>query len=158
MKKCSTCGRNLSEDSFEILPKKGNKYLRSVCRTCRYSTRNKQKSASPEAYMKHLYTQLKSSRRKSKLEWALEFEDVIQLWYEQEGKCALSGMFMTWQKDGSGKKELNISIDRIDPHIGYILGNIQLVTTRVNILKHSLTEDELYWWCKNIVVNKEKFE
>ena len=65
---------------------------------------------------------------------------------------------MTWQKDGSGKKELNISIDRIDPHIGYILGNIQLVTTRVNILKHSLTEDELYWWCKNIVVNKELFE
>jgi len=62
---------------------------------------------------------------------------------------------MTWQKDGGGRKELNASIDRIDPHNGYLPNNVQLVCSRVNILKHNLTEDELYWWCKNIITLKE---
>ena len=36
-----------------------------------------------------------------------------------------------------------------------IPNNIQLVCSRVNILKHSLSEDLLYWWCKNIIEYKE---
>ena len=64
---------------------------------------------------------------------------------------------MTWAKDGSGRKELIISIVRIDPNIGYIPSNMQLVCGRVNILKHNLPEEELYWWCKNIVTKKEDF-
>ena len=52
---------------------------------------------------------------------------------KQKGRCALSGMLMTYAKDGTGKKEFNISIDRIHPHRGYIASNMQLVCHRVNI-------------------------
>ena len=66
----------------------------------------------------------------------------------------ISGIFMTWHA-GEGRQDLNASIDRKDPNKGYIIGNVQLVTQRVNTIKHTLGEGELYWWCKNIIHNKE---
>ena len=62
---------------------------------------------------------------------------------------------MTFHKDGSGRRDLNVSIDRIDPDVEYLVTNIQLVCNRVNTMKHTMKEDELYWWAKNIVECKE---
>ena len=44
-----------------------------------------------------------------------------------------------------------------DPQGPYTIVNVQLVCHRVNLIKHTMPEDELYWWCKNIVTNKEKY-
>ena len=54
-----------------------------------------------------------------------------------------------------GRRDLNVSIDRIDPDIDYLVTNIQLVCLRANTMKHTMKEDELYWWAKNIVECKE---
>ena len=62
----------------------------------------------------------------------------------------MSGVYFTHHKDGSGNKEFNASIDRIDPGGNYTKNNVQLVAYRVNMLKHTLTEDMFYWWIKNI--------
>ena len=120
--------------------------------------RRKAASATPQAYLTRLFGQLKHARTKKekvKVGWDIELEDVLELWDKQEGKCALTGLFMTYHKDGSGKKDLNASIDRINPDIEYLVTNIQLVCSRANTLKHNLREDELYWWAKNIVEFKE---
>jgi hypothetical protein len=63
---------------------------------------------------------------------------------------------MTHYRDGNGKKDLNVTIDRIDPEEWYVRYNIQLVCQRANIIKHTLSEDMLLWWCENIVRNKKK--
>ena len=42
-------------------------------------------------------------------------------------------------------------MDRINPDLGYVHGNVQLVAYRINIMKHTLSEDQLYWWVKNLV-------
>jgi hypothetical protein len=57
---------------------------------------------------------------------------------------------LTHHVDGSGHKDFNASIDRIDSQLGYVPGNIQLVALRVNILKQTLSTDMLYWWVKTI--------
>lgn len=57
---------------------------------------------------------------------------------------------MTHHHDGSGLKDFNASIDRIDNQLGYIPGNVQLVAYRTNILKQTLSTDMLYWWVKTI--------
>jgi hypothetical protein len=154
MKTCADCHQKLDDSEFEIVHIKGN-YSRTICRSCRQQKINRKKSSSPERYIRHLHTQAKSARKHSGKEWKISPDDLLRRWEEQEGRCALSGVFMTWTKDGNGKKEMNISIDRIHPHIGYIPSNVQLVCNRINILKHNLTEDELYWWCKNIITIKE---
>ena len=103
--------------------------------------------------MNSLY--LLTNKNNKEVIWDIEPEDLIEVWDRQKGNCALTDLYMTYHKDGHGKKDLNASIDRIDPTIWYIPSNIQLVCSRVNILKHNLSEDLLYWWCKNIVEFKE---
>nr|QBK92570.1 MAG: hypothetical protein LCPAC401_02080 [Pithovirus LCPAC401] len=44
----------------------------------------------------------------------------------------------------------NISLDRIDSDIGYIKGNIQLVTIGYNLIKGSLKEELLFDICRKI--------
>ena len=64
-------------------------------------------------------------------------------------------MHMTWQK-GNGSVHYSASIDRKNNDLGYIVGNIQLVCSMVNRMKHTLNDSELYWWAKNIVDYREK--
>tara|TARA_B100000212_G_scaffold193853_1_gene146198 strand:- start:1330 stop:1812 length:483 start_codon:yes stop_codon:yes gene_type:complete len=156
-RKCLGCSKTFPLTSFEAKNSKGVFY-RNTCPSCRRVVQNRKKSKTPEAYLKNLYSHLKSSRTKDHPEvvWDIEVEDLVAIWEAQAGRCALTGLIMTYHKDGQGKKDLNVSIDRIDPNIWYIPNNIQLVCSRVNILKHSLSEDLLYWWCKNIVEYKEK--
>jgi hypothetical protein len=57
---------------------------------------------------------------------------------------------LTHHLDGSGRKDFNASIDRIDSQMGYVPGNVQLVAGRVNLMKGTLGVDMLYWWVKTI--------
>ena len=156
-RKCTSCKKEFPLKDFGIRNDRGTVYSRK-CRPCVDIARRKAASATPQTYLTRLFGQLKHARTKKekvKVGWDIKLEDVLELWDKQEGKCALTGLFMTYHKDGSGRKDLNASIDRINPEIEYLVTNIQLVCSRANTLKHNLREDELYWWAKNIVEFKE---
>ena len=153
-KTCKDCKKTLPIDNFEILESRygnGKIYRRSVCRPCKTNNKAKQISSSPEAYLKTLSIQLRSSRRKGNIVFEVTDAEIISLWAKQNGRCALSGVPMTYQRGhGVGKKDFNASIDRINPMADYTIDNIQLVTTRVNLMKHTLGEDMLMWWIRTI--------
>lgn len=127
--------------------------MRGVCRPCKLLMRNVSISNCPETFLRHLYSHLKRSRQDCG--WHLTPEDLLEVWVEQGGKCALSGVVMTWKK-GEGGSEYNVSIDRIVTDGPYTRANVQLVCYRINMMKHVLSDNELYWWCKNVVDFKEK--
>lgn len=158
-KTCSVCRKSKPMEQFEpkVRPT-GTVSYRKTCRSCYQKKRYQNVTQDPYKFLALIFTQLKSSRKKKRpdLKWNITLDDVIDVWDEQEGRCALSGVLMTHAKDGQGKKELNASLDRILPHEGYVVGNIQLVTHRVNIMKHNLSEDMFFWWCKNIIDFKSK--
>ena len=143
-KTCITCNRSLSKTEYTK--------NRNVCKRCTSFQRNVARNHTPESYITIVYNKLKSAR--VDMEWDIDLDHIKILWQKQDGRCALSGVFMTWQ-GGEGRQDLNTSIDRKDPTKGYIIGNVQLVTQRINIMKHTLGEGELYWWCKNVVHNKD---
>lgn len=145
-KSCTRCRQSLPIDSFEEV-KPG--VHRSMCRQCRCSTNRENKSAGFLPYLKLVISSLRSSRRNTH-EFLIDAEYLAELWEKQNGRCAVSGVVLTHHNDGSGRKEFNASIDRIDSTQGYIPGNVQLVAYRVNVLKHSLSTDMLYWWVKTI--------
>ena len=145
-KTCKNCKRDLPEDQFEKFNKGGE---RAICNACKASARNKTYSASYEHYLRRLCSKLKYSRKETH-DWQLTPEDLIELWEQQSGKCALSGVNMTHHVDGSGHKEFNASIDRINTDSGYCPQNIQLVAYRINIMRHTLPLDMFWWWVKNI--------
>ena len=152
---CAKCKRELPTKEYHST-NVGN--LRRACKRCESAQRTTRSGTSPYAYLKILFSKLKYARAQEPepLTWDLELEQLYLLWDGQEGQCALSGVYLTWQT-GEGIQDFNVSIDRKDPKKGYIPENIQLVAYRVNVMKHVLGESEFYWWCKNIVTKKEQF-
>jgi hypothetical protein len=148
---CTSCNKVKLLSQFETF-KEGQ--VRGICQQCVTLQRARKTSATPESYLRVLNVQLKSQRLKQDIEYGITTEDVIDMWEMQGGKCALSGMLMTHQRDGTygdrKKKEFNASIDRINPQGPYVRENVQLVAARVNTMKHTLGEDMFMWWVKNI--------
>jgi len=75
----------------------------------------------------------------------MEVEDWLAIYDAQDGKCALSGIEMTFTYDknhpttnaGAKKRKwpYNISPDQIDAGKGYVRGNVQFVCAQVNMMK-----------------------
>jgi hypothetical protein len=143
---CASCNRALESQHF----RKG----RTTCMACKAKQLEERISRSSENYLRNLHSQSKSAvkcgKRADHVEWHIEPEDLVALWEKQKGKCAVSGVFLTHHKDGSGRKDYNASIDRISCERGYTPQNVQLVAYRINIMKHTLSEDMFYWWIKTI--------
>jgi hypothetical protein len=154
---CTSCNKVKLLSQFETF-KEGQ--VRGICQQCVTLQRARKTSATPESYLRVLNVQLKSQRLKQDIQYDLTTEDLIDLWEMQGGKCALSGVLMTHQRDGTygdrKKKEFNASIDRINPQGPYVRENVQLVAARVNTMKHTLGEDMFMWWVKNIYETRIK--
>ena len=108
--------------------------------------------------MRGTLAKAKYAAKKRGLAFEIDIDKVMQIWEEQRGRCALSGVLMQAAKDGKGRrgKDLNVSLDRIDQEKGYLYSprNVQLVCLRVNFMKHTMEESDLFWWCQNIVDHK----
>ena len=81
----------------------------------------------------------------------LVLDDVINLFDEQNGFCAVSGVVMTFHPEASQSRGTNASIDRIDNDGGYTKDNVRLVCSRVNYMRGNQTDGDLYWWAKTVV-------
>ena len=103
---------------------------------------------------------LKLANRKTKRRYErdnLTIEDLEILYKKQNGLCAISGVPMSYYHQVGIKGHVpdecltNISIDRIDNNLGYELSNIQLVCYIVNVMKSTMTSNQLEWWCEQII-------
>lgn len=98
----------------------------------------------------------KIKNKYNKLPFDIDKQYLIDLYYKQEGKCAISKIEMThFSGKNTGQHYNNISVDRIIPNKGYTKENIQLVCTIINIMKHTLTMNELKEYCTLILQKNE---
>lgn len=83
-------------------------------------------------------------RRKDKGECDLTKEYLIQLWEQQGGKCTYIGNQLVLPNSKGIKEDPRMlaSIDRIDPNIGYIQGNVQFISACMNYMKHQMSHEE----------------
>ena len=152
---CSCCRKTKFIGHFEKL----ERGYRSICSSCKTAQRAVATSVTPEAYLKRLHKELQHTRKNSGFNFALSYEDVLDIWTRQDGRCALSGVVLTHHRGGqvgNTKRDFNASIDRIDPTEGYVPFNVQLVANRVNTMKHTLGEDMFLWWIRTIYDHKTK--
>jgi hypothetical protein len=56
-----------------------------------------------------------------------------------------------------GKIRTNASIDKINPSLGYVKNNVQLVCNTINMMKSDMSIDELLKFCK-LIINNNKDE
>lgn len=70
---------------------------------------------------------------KQGLQFDIDTDFMLDLWKDQDGKCALSGRTFTLDYNENGGPHQNgPSIDKIVPELGYIRGNVRFVTYHVN--------------------------
>lgn len=96
-----------------------------------------------EQLMINQYNRIKRSAENRGLEFDVSIEYLWNLFIKQNRTCSITGdIFKTIRE---------ASLDRIDSSIGYIEGNVQWVTYRANVSKHTMTMSELYEFCLKVV-------
>lgn len=153
-RECKVCKKKLPLDRFYLEPRMGGKSApRAKCKTCTQQRLRDASSLTYQAFLTKVYSGAKHVRKKTGFTWEITVQDVVDLWEEQNGRCAVSNLIMTHHRDGTGHKDFNASIDRINPTLGYTPENIRLVCYAVNIMRHRMDEAEFYFWIKSIYEN-----
>lgn len=96
---------------------------------------------------KHLmlsqFNKIKKSAEVRGLEFNVSIEYLWDLFLKQNKKCSITGDLFSNIREAS--------LDRIDSNIGYVEGNVQWVTYRANVSKHTMTMNELYNFCLKVL-------
>lgn len=97
-----------------------------------------------ESLHHHLSTLLRRDGRAS-----LSKAFLLDLYETQLGRCALTGVPMTWRAS-SGFVAENISIDRIVAKGPYVPGNVRLVCRVANLMRRDMSDDHFVEWCRRV--------
>ena len=99
------------------------------------------------------WNEIKCRAKTNKKEFTIDKEYVWDLFVKQGGKCALSGLDISFAKDNFSHKvmrEHTASLDRIDSSKGYIKGNVQWVHKHVNSMKNNYEQDYFITLCEYV--------
>ena len=134
-----------------------------------YELKNKQKLVSQRkaynvqyrrtvaGYIRRLVCEANSRARKCGLPYGVRPADVLRLWESQSGTCAITGVPIVVPAGGKGRSVDNgISLDRISPKLGYVSGNVQLVSCLANRMKTDLEMPEFLDLCERIVHHRSQ--
>lgn len=111
----------------------------------------------------HRFTEVQNIvLKKNKIPFDLSLDEWCEIYHNQNGLCALSGLKMTHQRQTEGivrrafsgesnhRFLYNISPDQIEPSKGYTRGNLQFVCTMINTMKMSMSTNQFLEFCKMV--------
>jgi hypothetical protein len=98
-----------------------------------------------KTHQRLIWERAKQSAQERKLDFNLDVDDIIIPEYCPLLSCKLTFTFTQETKNSY------YSIDRIDSNLGYVKGNVQIMSLKANIMKNSATQDELLIFAKNII-------
>ena len=101
------------------------------------------------------FSKFKSGAAVRGIEWSITLDDVADQMDAQGQKCALTGWSIEFPESGH-PQAAPASIDRIDSSMGYTVGNIQLLTKHVNMMKQSYDNDYFIKVCEAVATEKGK--
>ena len=102
------------------------------------------------ARLKTVLDNAKKRASSKRLPLDIELSDVLRMWDEQAGRCALSGRLLVVSATSAAAHQDSPSLDQIVPGAGYTRGNVQLVTTQTNLSKSTLSCDEYVGLCEQV--------
>lgn len=119
------------------------KGFNTVCKPCRKPLSKQHYASKPPEY--HIWHRAKTRAKERNIVFDIEISDIII-----PEKCPVFGT-----KFEVGNHKTCASIDRINPNLGYVKGNIQIISNRANMIKGdaNLKEiEQLYIWYKSCEV------
>lgn len=83
-------------------------------------------------------------------EFNLDLDYLRELWNNQNGVCPYTKIKLTLNTHRKQNKDFrySASLDRIDSNKGYIKGNVQFISTAINYMKSTMSDEE----CKEFLL------
>lgn len=156
-KYCEQDGKKQDIDNF-YFKRNGNTRERSnICKNCN-NIKAKKYRYTKNGYMKSMLRSSKTRAKNKGLLHDISFKYIETLWLNQNGKCALSKMNMTYEcrEKNISRHPFNMSLDRIDSSMGYTKGNVQLICNWVQTAKSDYSQSDFIEWIFTFVKNNEQ--
>ena len=129
---CPTCHTEKRHEDFSKYHKTSDG-LQHECKACNSNTKmlyRKSLNGVLRGLFQHAKSNSKARAKNGRTDVGadeLEFSDLEHLWNQQNGVCFYSNLPMNYNRN-----EWKISLERINPKIGYIKGNIALICLELN--------------------------
>ena len=107
--------------------------------TCLYQSKTKE-----DAHIEIMYKGALQRARKDRIPFDIDIEYLKSI---KTDRCPIFDMELSWGKIGEGHKnmaESSPSLDKIKPEYGYIKGNVCIISSLANTIKHNVGYEELY--------------
>lgn len=160
MRKCARCCETKDENEFSTgRVRRDKRYLSSYCKPCasemQRELRAKRKLGiepeqvrfqydDPRQYK--LYEYARARARKKNIEFDITPDDIVIPEY-----CPLLGITLNTNVDDCGMRDYSPSLDRINPHKGYMKGNIWVISYRANTIKSNAHPKEIMLLAENLI-------
>lgn len=97
----------------------------------------------PDNVKAHLLRHAKARAKKKGVPFDITVDDILI-----PSHCPIMG----WEITGVGEDvKTSASIDRIIPELGYVKGNIRVISTQANRMKWDSTQEELELFCRGVL-------
>ena|SRR6187402_404024 len=120
------------------------------CRVARYH-------ATVKGRLQHLMCGVRQRCKQSNIECDIDRDYLLEVYEEQNGRCVLSGKEFDLRSRIGGRTYASpwgLSIDKVDPHQGYVKGNVRLICTMANVCKGRWSDTEVMEFCQSVMENK----
>lgn len=110
----------------------------------RYSERNKEQLKQNNLRYREAHPEMcvlraaKNRAQKRNIKFNLELEDI-----DIPKVCPILGIELAHNRGSHGGKDSSPSLDRINPELGYLKGNVQIISFKANMMKSSASPQEL---------------
>lgn len=112
-------------------------------------------SDDPYTVLKYLLGYCKGRAKSRSYEFDLDAEFLFELYNQQDGKCAVTGLPFIFEKSDFEKRPFAPSIDRINCSKGYTKNNVRLVCGAVNIALNEYGDAVFDKICNAYINNKD---
>jgi hypothetical protein len=143
---CSSCGEWRPITSYPIGRSGPDSYRLTFCFPCKSTRANRRRNSGPRAYLTDRCSAARTRARNLGTDFNLTADHLVSTYDRQDGKCFYTDVPLVIAV-GNGQRDRDaISIDRVDNGVGYLKGNVVLVSTRTNTMKSDATLDEMAIW------------
>lgn len=100
-----------------------------------------------EERLKLMVKRAKDRAKLKNVEFNITWEDI-----EYVNTCPILEIPLNWgEASNEGGRNIDTpSLDRINPSLGYIKGNVKIISTLANMMKSSANREQINLFCKNI--------
>lgn len=145
---CTKCDRTLPREELPWGRVTRDPYQLSYCRQCLTAASVANTRKSVPQYLKHRQRAIKTRCVEKGVPFTLPGGYLADLYEQQQGRCFYTDepMQVYFGTQRSGSRRDSLSVDRIVPERGYVVGNVVLCIERVNRVKNDCSLDEMAQW------------